>query len=507
MTLAQAGGRRQFRIDEESDSANALMLFSLLLSAARDAEFHGKHFEVSAGALLVWQNCSPPTLEDLRAGAQSGLAPGSCPPVLRNAWYGMRDGAFMATLKYALQHAATFEISDARQICRLLAGVAQTLLTVDSELRSHNLLLAQRYQDAAMQRMRHSTVARPEPARTEAMLARAPEARVAEQQPTASSRAAMSLGQPYAERVDERGGYEEADGAQGWFATSRGPRHAAKPENQDAAYVVSDEKGRMIFATADGVSTSTGARFGAAATVFLFCQRLCEMLKEEPEPGSETLLRALSATQLDMDGVLNTVLENWEQQDFREVYADMPRESAKRLLSNTRSPKKSWPPGLSSTLIGGFLARRRNGLEGFALRLGDGVIERVSGNEEVTPIFGMDSEVTAISAFFGPGPLCAGHLGSAEIKDIRVESGELLLISSDGLTRGHSLGVYRELQELLGAGFARKLPRNGSTAHELLELAGRRSDELHESQGDSQLFADNLALTLICPTMPGELHG
>jgi hypothetical protein len=501
---------KPLQIDEQTDSESTLRLFSVMVQAARNSEsqFRGK-FELLAGSLLIWRKSFNPSLDVLRQAVETGRVPQSLQSYLRPGSGDPR--VFLNTLRAALDNGPAFGVTDVPDLVRLLALVAQTQNTTILRLQNRNLDLANRYLPSALGCLQQSSPpqlaagsASPSPDALRAAISAygaaarpAPLPAPSPQPPLTPRRVpAKRFEQPYADRIDERGAYVASGPLHVWHASSRGPAYTRKPDNQDAVYATISS-GTVIFAIADGVSTSTGARYGAAANAYFFCAMLRDCLKSSPDRGPDLLLKAARNAHSALDSLLETLLAQWTEHDFAEVYADMGRDGAARILENTRSPKRDWPPALASTLIGGYLTPDGTAATGQILRIGDGVVEKLSPSGHCVSVLGMDSAVTEVSSFFGPGPAAAGSLSSARAVPIALDPGEWLLVSSDGLTRGHANSVTHELSTLLGPDFLRILePREGA-ALTLLDRAADAADQAHASGVNSALFADNLSLLLV----------
>ena len=473
---------KRLQLDEHSDSPDTLKLFSVLLDAARQFEVRlARPFEVKPLALLTWLHLCHPTTDDLRQCAASG----QLPEILERI---MVHGVFVATLRVALQHGPVFGITDPMVIGRVLAIVSQTEWTEDAGIRAHNDGLAGRHAASAQQLLQHRSP--PSPRVAPATPAPVPPA------PPPPRGLRPRPQQPYSDRIDERGGFLRAGSLQAWFASSRGPAYARKPDNQDAAYAT-QSSGSLVFAIADGVTTSTGARYGAAATAFVFTACLADCLKSSADRSPDVLLKAARMAHTGLDSLLEILLAQWTEHDFSEVYADMGRDGAARILENTRAPKRDWPPALASTLIGGYLAPAGASASGHVLRIGDGVVEKLDPLDRCASVLGMDSTVTEVSTHFGPGPIAAGNLSAAQVVPMTLDPGEWLLVSSDGLTRGHSSSVAGQLSALLGRDFLRRLPPANGAALSLIDHATAAADQAHASGAASAMFDDNLSLVLV----------
>jgi hypothetical protein len=483
--------RKRLSIDENSDSPETLMLFSVLLDAARQFEARlSRPFEVKPLALLTWLHLCHPTTDDLNQSAVSGRLPATLDRISLPGPDDPVNGVFISTLRVALQHAPLFGIADPMAIGRLLAIVAQTQTTRDPAIRAYNSGIASRKIVSAQQILDRELARRSPPPP-----AVAPSPAPAPLPPQPPPRAPyLRPRQPYADRIDERGGHLRAGILQTWFASSRGPVYTRKPDNQDAACATLSGP-HLIFAIADGVSTSTGARYGAAATAFFFTACLADCLATSPDRSPALLLKAARMAHIALDSLLDALLAQWNDYDFAEVYADMGRDGAARILQNTRAPKRDWPPALASTLIGGYLTPAGPSAAGHVLRIGDGVVEKLSPPGRCASVLGMDSTVTEVSSYFGPGPIALGSLSAAQVEPVTLDPGEWLLVSSDGLTRGHSNPVAVQLSNLIGPDFLRQLePREGA-ALTLLDRAAQAADLAHAA--NPALFGDNLSLLLI----------
>ena len=482
--------RERLQLDEHLDSPDTLMLFSVLLETARKLEVRlARRFEVKPAPLLHWlhlRHCHP-TADDLRQCAVSGQLPERLQGIMVQGSVDPVNGVFVATLRVALQHAPAFGITDPVAIGRVLAFVSQTEWTEEADIRAHNYGLADRYAASAQKILQRKSLSPSIAPATPAPVSPAP-------QPPRALRPRPE--QPYADRIDERGDFLRAGSLQAWFASSRGPAYTRKPDNQDAAYAT-QSSGSLVFAIADGVSTSTGARYGAAATAFYFTECLADCLKSSAERSPDVLLKAARMAHTVLDSLLKTLLAQWTEHDFSEVYADMGRDSAARILENTRAPKRDWPPALASTLIGGYLAPAGASASGHVLRIGDGVVEKLDPFDRCDSVLGMDSTVTEVSTYFGPGPIAAGNLSAAQVVSITLDPGEWLLVSSDGLTRGHSNSVSDQLSARLGRDFLRQLPPTNGAALSPLERAAAAADQAHASGTALDLFGDNLSLVLV----------
>ena len=155
----------RFRIGED-DPREFLALFSSVLDAASAmaAELNAR-FEVPPGALLVLRNRTPSSGDEFAASLRSPTSPARWPPYLAARWPALKGGVFWYAMEQTIDHAPGFGITDATEMCRVLAAVAQTLLTTDAAIRTRNETLARKYRrDPANQDTQTRRVTRPVPA-------------------------------------------------------------------------------------------------------------------------------------------------------------------------------------------------------------------------------------------------------------------------------------------------------------------------------------------------------
>lgn len=474
----------EFHISPERNSVAALQLFSALLNEAINAEKRiGKKFEVRPGTLLVWAHTTRPTVQELSQLAALPHAPAGWPKLAAKAWPELRGGVFAAVLHRALEIAPRYRLSP-QEVCTILAAVAQTVLTDSPAIRERNFRLAEVFREPQALPSQTVIAAQPE----QAALAQPVEPR-----PLSLTR------QPYNPRVDEIGGLIEGNGLRAAFASCVGPKYADSTTNEDACYALLQRK-YLIFALADGVGTSVGARFAAAASCFTFCQKLGSILDTIGNAGAQALSEAVQATQSFLDEAVESFISNWKCHDFSELYGDMPRDTTEQLLENTRNPNRRWAPAMATTLVGGFLFSDNDAFRGYLLRIGDGIAELVSGSH-VERLLDMDSTETRVSAFLAPGPLSKARVREyATILPIAMSRSEHLLISSDGLTRGHKSSVWAQLQEAVPLKILPPAEHTSSYAADVLRSAAEHADRRHELDPNSSLFRDNLSLIHIFPT-------
>jgi hypothetical protein len=295
---------------------------------------------------------------------------------------------------------------------------------------------------------------------------------------------------PYEERRDEQGDCLDIPRLTLWHASHRGPEHAQKLENQDATFVLPCGGG-AVFAVADGVSTSTGARLAASVAVRSFCEHLYQQWTANTAP-STLLQEAAAASQRQLENLLEDFAAQVATERFRSLCGDLPLTTVQRLIENTLQPRKAnWPTVLSTTLIGGVIVPHpsQRMAQVYLLRLGDGIVEhRQPSGWSVC--LGMNRDETQISSFLAPGPKGKACLQNLDITaPITLQPGDELLISSDGLMRGHYEPVWQQVVK-------GELPARDDLALLLLQQAADRADQLSLSK-NLELYGDNLSLILL----------
>lgn len=274
-----------------------------------------------------------------------------------------------------------------------------------------------------------------------------------------------------------------------------GPVHAQKSENQDATYVKLIDPG-FIFALADGVGTSMGARVASALAVREFCERAANEIERNSCFRKESLSSALEHVHRRLNELLEVFLEKVAEPDFASVRGIIQPDVAGRLCQNTINPKRRhWGPVLSTTLIGGAVLKSGHKYIACLVRIGDGAVERSRAGESgdgISSYFDMNEEEMAIESSLCPGPLGELSVKKAEITDmIELKEGDTLLISSDGLVRGHHLKVLEILKEF-NTDFKNAQP------FDLLKDISNRADRLYnDSSHQQKLFSDNISMILV----------
>jgi len=512
--IASASERR-FLIGSPQDTDDLLQLFSLVLERA-DAELRGgKRFGIPFAAFLMLSNRNRPSSGDLAQFCRSGYCGNSgkdWPTLLRNLPVPSdgtlpkpsvtRDGSavgrdgqsvpsmFPDLLQFALEAARAFNL-EGPQVCRVLAAVGQTLEAKDRRFRQENRSLADRHRAAPRRRTAP------------------PPAQPVQQQ----SHIVVKKGLPW--QIEFRRAEEEAaclrlDGVVLWHASYIGPRSAEKSENQDATFALTTPEmsspPHLVFALADGVTTSLGSRLAATSIVRRFCELVLQSMSKCERATGNDLIQAARKTQASLEELTKTLLHDVNSYGFEAMLgSDLTRKVATRVLENTLDPKiAAMPAALNATLIGGVA--QPNGSGGMfqveLLRIGDGTVEHIDAHGNLTSVLDTDPEVTMISEALGPGPQSRALFeepGSPlSTTSVTLGPGESLIISSDGLARGHEQPISRKLSELLGEQFWKKArPEEADAALQILHRACDRADELFLQDAKQSLFADNVSLIVI----------
>lgn len=457
-----AGKLRPAQLIQEGDSEAVLRLFSEVLEVAEGAtRARDKRSVVMPGPFWLLARLDPPLsrLEEVLEGSAGAAIP---------AWFArnfaaIRQDPVHEALRYCLLHGPQSGVPQGRDLCRVMAAVAQTLNCTNQTIVLRNRTIAERVGGAV-----------PGPEWTDEDVF-------------------------VASRPDERGGYVERRGIQLWMASHKGPAFADKAENQDAVCALPCGNG-IAFAVADGVSTSLGSRFAAAITAHRFCRELQVLSQaEEPMPAA-ALIEACRRTQSGLDDMLDKMLSETggAVQQLFETSSLHPR-AVEAVLNNTKTAEKpSLQPALATTLVGGLIqpSKQTGKWRCVMVRVGDGAVEIAHSDGSIERRFSIDPETMAISASMGPGPRSRRCLEQADdfIDETVIESGDRLLVSSDGLARGHYDAVWCKIYELTGDVFSYLKRRDGNSAACLLRALAEAADFRHEH---SALFDDNLSLIVV----------
>jgi serine/threonine protein phosphatase PrpC len=403
-------------------------------------------------------------------------------------------------LQFALESAPVFHLQGP-QVCRVLAAVGQTLDAKDRRYRQQNRSLADRHRAAARHRI--SPPSKPAEVREEASIETA--ARATESQVVVKKQPPWQID---FRRADEEAACLRLDGIVLWHASYIGPRSAEKSENQDATFALTNpamsSPPYLVFALADGVTTSLGSRLAATSIVRQFCELVQrQMSKGEPVTGSD-LIQAARRTQVSLEELTKTLLNDVNSYGFEAMLGhELTRKVATRVLENTLNPKvAAMPAALNATLIGGVA--QPNGSTGVfqieLLRIGDGTVEHIDAKGNLTCVLETDPSVMAITESLGPGPQSRAlfEQGALATTTVMLGPGESLVVSSDGLARGHDQPISKKLSELLGEQFWEKArPEEADAALEILHRACDSADKVFLGDAKQSLFADNVSLIVI----------
>ncbi len=507
---------RQFVIGPPQDNDDVLQLFSLLLERADTQARAGKRFGIPFAAFLKLCNCNRTSSDDLAQLSRSASLSNcdgfdkSWPLAFRKSDSGSAAGAhvsssenqpamFVDLLQFALDSAPRFNLQGS-QVCRLLAAVGQTLEARNSCFRQRNRSMADRHRSAAQKRVASTLAVAPE----SAPVPRAPE------QPSH-----IGVTHQFPWQIDFRAKEEQAacfnlDGITLWHASYIGPRSAEKMENQDATFALTapelSSPPYLVFALADGVTTSLGSRLAATSIVRRFCKQLLQQMNKAERLTGSDLIHAAEETQVKLEELARALLQDVDSHGFEAMLgSELTRKVATRVLQNTLEPRvAAMPAALNATLIGGVA--QPNGSPGNfevdLLRIGDGSVEHINAQGEITSVLDTDPETMKISEALGPGPQSRALFDKAStpprITTVTLGPGEILLVSSDGLQRGHTLPISRKLSELLGEEFWKKArAEDADTALQILHRACSSADERFLQDAKQTLFADNVSLILI----------
>jgi hypothetical protein len=227
------------------------------------------------------------------------------------------------------------------------------------------------------------------------------------------------------------------------------------------------------------------------------------MSKGEPVTGSD-LIQAARRTQVSLEELTRTLLNDVNSYGFEAMLGhELTRKVATRVLENTLNPRvAAMPAALNATLIGGVV--QPNGSTGVfqieLLRIGDGTVEHIDAKGNLTCVLETDPSVMAITESLGPGPQSRAlfEQGVLATTTVMLGPGESLVVSSDGLARGHDQPISKKLSELLGEQFwAKARPEQADAALEILHRACDSADQVFLGNTKESLFADNVSLIVI----------
>ena len=445
------------------DSEPILKLFAETLQLANAAKAEKCEVPVAPpGPYWLLANQGPPVAE-LQA-FRDGVVPQDWPPWFQRNRGGLQKDALYEAFLHCLECGPERGIESGRDLCRLMAAVAQTLYSTNLALVRRNRQLAARWADS-----------------------------VGIENEWSDEKLFVS------HRPDERGGYLSAGKVSLWMASHIGPNYADKLENQDAV-CARPCGGGLVFALADGVTTSLGSRFAAALASFWFCREaraFCQVSAPEPE----MLIKAARLTQQSMDAMLERLLVDPVSADMGEILrtSNFQRNTADAMLGNTKTAEMPFlEPALATTLIGGFIlpAACTGEFSAAVICVGDGAVERIGQDGQVEQIFATDPAVTEIGMAMGPGPLAREALqgNGIEPRPITLKAGDYLLVSSDGLARGHQESIWKKANELVGDIRPQFRRCHSCAAGDLLRDLAAAAEKSDDS---GHLFDDNVSLILV----------
>lgn len=463
---------------EDSFTDDDRQLFSLVMAKAIELRGPRKGSEgwgVLPGPLLVWARELNPRTSDLRDGLD-GFPKGlqKWPAAFRSATPAQHS--FYESLALAVQFAESAGIQDGRRVLAVLAKVSQILTSSDRKVVLPGMTLALTSVAPAVKRFLKAYAVEDAPL----------------QRAAPPVQGLWAFGRV---RNDEKGEFIRGPFAAISHATHIGPRRADKLENQDATFVKVGSNGEILFALADGVSTSYGSRYAAASGAEFFCTTLDERIREGHSASAALFKTIVSDTQAHIERQAEDLRDRSESEGWQLVHgtSKLTREVAIWNIENTFSRRlRNASPALCATLLGGLAVR--GPLPGqwsfHVVRLGDGVVE-VFGSTSVVSAMTMDRSETELAT-----SLCPGPLGRAAVESLEYTTGvcgpdQSLLLSSDGLLRGHSETVAATLASVSDK-FATE--RGTNTPLDVLVDAASYAD-----RQQSDLFGDNLGLIVIAP--------
>ncbi|HEX6100454.1 MAG TPA: protein phosphatase 2C domain-containing protein [Thermoanaerobaculia bacterium] len=494
-------------------SPRAVQLLAALLYDELQGSVDGTRDRVKVGALFLLA-AKKPALADVRDAMQQRLAPQHWPaPSARNI--NEPGSPFWSLLDGALRFIDCLEIEDGGTVIHATALVLQTVASQVPQRRAENSAYLRKIVPEARRALR--TKPAPEPVQTRNP---APErgpahdreprknGELEKREPESKHTPAFDVHRAFASagsRADELTGVLRRTSSgilQVRLATHRGPSYATLRENQDAA-ATDLADGRVVFALADGVTTSYGSRFAAWTAVQA---AVAHLIQHAPLDGGETAMRAALRDAADaarrlVGECLTHALANLDDETWSIIRGaePLPLSNARQFMENTLTRKiVTIGPAFASTLVAGVVTEPRDGHPARAsvIRIGDGAVEVWrAADTSARSLFAVDNTETVISAAICPGPVGDQSIGSAQFALTDLEPGDDLIASSDGLTRGHSDPVITTLRNLIPGVFSKFDQR--CSALDVLAAAAARADELHRQDGESRLFEDNLALVRI----------
>lgn len=494
---------------------DARTLFALAYDVACSAA-DGASVTVAPGfwfSLARQPHLSLELLQNLAAtsGAMSGTI--SATPALRQCYQQLHatDGPTLRALQTILEQGPRFAVQDPRRLAEIMLCVAQTLRPPRSA--AQQVICARKRKAAhlllptARARLLPVTETPAKSVSARLTLPKMPDllpevpvsiAPPANGRPLAKTElTAFTLAQ-LQQRPDEQGQCVTVAGLKLWHASHCGPVLAAKAENQDATWADS-VGGNLVFALADGVSTSLGARLAAALAARAFVTRAAHSLNHTPHLAAAELLRAAAAyAQQQLEELLDQFRRAPHAPQFAALRGPVQPEVAVRLLANTLTRHKNWGPALATTLLGGVAVRQPQ-TASFQVHIavsGDGAIEHFDAAQQSwRRELATDPALTALADALCPGP--AGRAGLQALRllpPVTLRPGDTLLLSSDGLARGHQETVSAILSQ-------HNCWPDGSPQADFAWQVLARAAQTADRSESTTLFADNLSLLLLTATI------
>jgi Protein phosphatase 2C len=468
------------------------MLAALLYDELR-VSVDGARGRMKFGTLFLLAE-KKPALADVRDALEQRLAPRHWPA----PYIDELGSPFWCLLDAALRFIERLQIEDGRTVIHATALVLQTVASQVPERRAAN----NAYFESIVPEARCALRANPDPVPVQT---REP---IENLEPETKHNPTFDVHRAFASagsRADESTGVLRRTPSgvlEVRLATHRGPSYATLRENQDAAAADLGD-GRVVFALADGVTTSYGSRFAAWTAVQA---TVAHLMKHAPPDDGEAAMRAALREAADaarrvVGECLTHALANLDEDTWRIIRGaePLPLSNARQFMENTLTRKMaSIGPAFASTLVAGVVTEPHDGRPACAdvIRVGDGAVEVWRGTDlSARSLFAVDHTETIISAAICPGPVGEQSIGSAQFMRAELEPADDLIASSDGLTRGHSDLVTTTLRNTIPDVFSKFDQRCSSL--DVLTSAAARADELHRRDAESRLFEDNLALVRI----------
>jgi hypothetical protein len=124
-------------------------------------------------------------------------------------------------------------------------------------------------------------------------------------------------------------------------------------------------------------------------------------------------------------------------------------------------------------------------------------VELTSSRGAVTTVLPMDTSETYLNTYLCPGPNGKASLERAEYVVLKLpKDSERILVSSDGLARGHGDPIAYALNAACPDRLHSLDQTNASAALDVLEQAASYADRRFEQQHE-EYFGDNLSLIVI----------